>query len=946
MSNRLLFTKLKINQVPGYEKGRPEIAEFDPGVNIIFGANGSGKSTTGRALQALLWPSKAGKSDKISGQFELDGQKWDVDLSKQNATWLINGILRDDGPSVIAAEQSKSYYLSLRDLLMDEDEDLAQRIADEMVGGYDISGAARKLNFGKEPPTAGIKECKKLTEVSAQRDNKQKQLQRLVDDASNLDNLKHQLNEAESASKRVKVLDVAIKYAQRRDDFIDKQSTVDACDTRLQKMTGNEKTEIDRLKDMRQNLSDRLKEYETKARTAKTEMEAVKLPEGGIVKSDIDRLSSYVGDLGRLDVEVEAVRKELAGSDEKLAKHRRRIGEAVTDEQLEKIFDPGEWAEQKEHARNAELLRSKRKAQEELKSILLSSKVSSVNEEDADAIEIGTSKLYEWLDAGVTKSSSPVWILVAASLVSACAAFVGQAILAGVLSGAGLVAFLVISRISRPKRDKYESAYKKMPIAQPSQWTRESVLDVLKELRKQAQSLTFNTLIDRRIKELRSIDENLKEEAVKLEMNSKDLQNRLGISVKDDESGMALLAETIKNWREDCNQQLKAQGTYDEVNKQRSDTIGKIKAAIAPYSDGECDDFASAQALTKDLQDRAAKYRDARRELGEAEGQINDATREIENVQSDIEKLFKKVDVDKGDEQELYRLVETREDYLEKCASKEKSKALADSSAAELTVIIEREIEALGSLSIARSLGETRTYFMDVRTDDLVSMREVQDTIANEYKTLSAKITEIETLVNRDKSSRELEAALASVEEARGTLRKHRTDCYASSAGKVLADYIEKMSRNDESAIFKRACFHFDQITRNSYDLQLHNGTFVAKEKNSGETKKLDELSDGTRVQLLLSVRLAFVENQEKGPKLPLFFDEALAITDDIRAPEVGQTIVEIAKTGRQVFYFTAQQDEIKKISECVNGGGISLETFTLNDSGSSNVLDNRAIVT
>ena len=261
-------------------------------------------------------------------------------------------------------------------------------------------------------------------------------------------------------------------------------------------------------------------------------------------------------------------------------------------------------------------------------------------------------------------------------------------------------------------------------------------------------------------------------------------------------------------------------------------------------------------------------------------------------------------------------------------------------------MIIEREIEALGSLSIARSLGETRTYFMDVRTDDLVSMREVQDTIANEYKTLSAKITEIETLVNRDKSSRELEAALASVEEARGTLRKHRTDCYASSAGKVLADYIEKMSRNDESAIFKRACFHFDQITRNSYDLQLHNGTFVAKEKNSGETKKLDELSDGTRVQLLLSVRLAFVENQEKGPKLPLFFDEALAITDDIRAPEVGQTIVEIAKTGRQVFYFTAQQDEIKKISECVNGGGISLETFTLNDSGSSNVLDNRAIVT
>ena len=72
-------------------------------------------------------------------------------------------------------------------------------------------------------------------------------------------------------------------------------------------------------------------------------------------------------------------------------------------------------------------------------------------------------------------------------------------------------------------------------------------------------------------------------------------------------------------------------------------------------------------------------------------------------------------------------------------------------------------------------------------------------------------------------------------------------------------------------------------------------------------------------MQLLLSVRLAFVENQETGPKLPLIFDEALAMSDDDRASRIAQAVVQICKTGRQVFYFTAQQDEVDKMEKCVD---------------------------
>jgi energy-coupling factor transporter ATP-binding protein EcfA2 len=75
----------------------------------------------------------------------------------------------------------------------------------------------------------------------------------------------------------------------------------------------------------------------------------------------------------------------------------------------------------------------------------------------------------------------------------------------------------------------------------------------------------------------------------------------------------------------------------------------------------------------------------------------------------------------------------------------------------------------------------------------------------------------------------------------------------------------------------------------------------------------LDELSSGTRLQVLLAVRIAFVEQQEQGVKLPLLLDETLANSDDLRAKVIIESMTELARSGRQVFYFTAQGDEVAK---------------------------------
>ncbi|MBA7553742.1 hypothetical protein ES705_46341 [subsurface metagenome] len=63
----------------------------------------------------------------------------------------------------------------------------------------------------------------------------------------------------------------------------------------------------------------------------------------------------------------------------------------------------------------------------------------------------------------------------------------------------------------------------------------------------------------------------------------------------------------------------------------------------------------------------------------------------------------------------------------------------------------------------------------------------------------------------------------------------------------------------------------------------------------------------------MLSVRLAFIETQESTIKLPILADELLANSDDIRAKAIIEALIEISKEGRQVFYFTAQADEVAK---------------------------------
>jgi hypothetical protein len=96
---------------------------------------------------------------------------------------------------------------------------------------------------------------------------------------------------------------------------------------------------------------------------------------------------------------------------------------------------------------------------------------------------------------------------------------------------------------------------------------------------------------------------------------------------------------------------------------------------------------------------------------------------------------------------------------------------------------------------------------------------------------------------------------------------------------------------------------------------------FLAQ-RGSEPPRQVEKLSLGERAQLLMAVRIAFLE-QDESTRLPLLLDEAFGTSDDIRTPVIIDTIVEIAREGRQVFYFTTRIDEISKWAVRLESAGV-----------------------
>ena len=115
---------------------------------------------------------------------------------------------------------------------------------------------------------------------------------------------------------------------------------------------------------------------------------------------------------------------------------------------------------------------------------------------------------------------------------------------------------------------------------------------------------------------------------------------------------------------------------------------------------------------------------------------------------------------------------------------------------------------------------------------------------------------------------------------------------------RTLLDDVERaFEAEHEPSVLRRARDVFAEVTAGAFALRLRgDGTFIAHDVRQETARELAELSSGTRMQLLLAVRLAWIEAQEQGGEtLPLFLDEALTTSDEKRFAVMAQSLERLA---------------------------------------------------
>ncbi len=156
--------------------------------------------------------------------------------------------------------------------------------------------------------------------------------------------------------------------------------------------------------------------------------------------------------------------------------------------------------------------------------------------------------------------------------------------------------------------------------------------------------------------------------------------------------------------------------------------------------------------------------------------------------------------------------------------------------------------------------------------------------------------------------------AAALADQAQAILASIRLDAEryvrAKLAGRVLRDEIERYRKENQGPLVKRASECFAVLTRGSFgglrtDFNEKDEPVLAGIRPSGERVHVEGMSNGTRDQLYLALRLASLEKyMESSEPMPFIVDDILVDFDDERSEAALSALAKLAlKT--QVILFT-----------------------------------------
>lgn len=916
MSESLRFEELHVRRSPGFEQEGFTLVELSPGINLIHGPNGAGKSTTARAVARLLWPVLAG-SERVSlrGRFRLAGAEWSVDLDGSRVQYQRDGV-QAPAPILPSGEGHQRYHLSLHDLLRVKDEGFAAAVARESAGGYDVRQSGEVID-PRAPVSRRNALSDAVTSARAAYDDAVARQQELRAQEAELTQLRISFQAAEAAQRRVTVLQTALEHARARE--ADEAARVELARFAegMERVAGGEYERLCRLRDTVRKIEEERREAEKVAAEARSRAETLALPDEALREELLRGLES---DLARLEAAEHAVERARSAHLKALARKDSaavRLRGAVDAERLASA-DLSSIREVATFASRANALASRRDAVESQLAAL------GADSDAADLADLnaGMQFLRCWLrepapgaDAVPPHSGwGRIVGIAAAAVLVALGVLLGSAgqpvyWLAALLGLASLALILWPGSPAMDARAVHQREYEKLRLDAPEAWQPGPVETLLEALEDRAAAARAAGVRHARRHGLEQELARIVEEERRCDGERERIAARLGVAPPDTSPvELAWISETLVRWQE-AHDEAAAEGVaLTDAERSVAELTESLRARLDPLGYAELGTIGALAGAIHAFGERRRALQTEREKLANAEASLRRLQDDREGRETEIAQLFEALGLDADSDDTVKSWCDERSEY----------RRVHEASRRAETVLaaVRSRLDASGA---EEALSTLPPHEVQAQVDLEMESASKRDGLARD-------ITATETRIAEAKRSHNVEEALERLEYAREELRRAREKEARSAVAQELVDALERATRDQHlPAVFRRAREIFTRITHGRYELRLAQEEvpeFTAFDHIDRQGRRLEELSSGTRVQLLLAVRIAFVEQQEQGVMLPLLLDEVLGNSDDERARAIMEAAVELAREGRQIFYFTAQADEVARWRMLLADGG------------------------
>ena len=906
-------------------------ADLGPGLNVVVGPNGQGKTTLARALHGALWPETVREfRPSYDARFTVGEEPWDVAVEAGEARYARGGEAVDRLALPDVSYRSR-YLLSLNDLVVDDGQPFADAVRRDAAGGVDLSLARAALGYRPAAPRQ-LDAARKAQDAAADVRRVRNAQAALKTEAEALPALVARAEAAAEAGERVALLDLLERRAEAHGHAVEAVRLADAYPAPMANVARDTAARYEALADESRRASEALDRARQAAAEASTDLRAhawagSDAPSPTELAARVRALDEATRAVADAERDVAAARAASAHAAAALRAGGVPDDVALAPDALARVADLA-----------AEAGRTRAQADEMAARLqVLRAHHNRIQPHDADALRRGVDALRTWLaystgtePAKPLLAPGPVWTVAAVLAVVSLAVGVLASpwALLLLLGSAGLawVAFtlgqkpLVAENPSARARESYEL----LRLDRPAEWTAVHVEQTLAALDRQSAAQDVRRLWRERIDEVeRSVGE-LEGTVAEVEAREMELSAELGLRVPRGAEGLLVLTHQLVASDAAERAQAVAEGVLAQAVAARDTALAAVNALIAGVPLAPARDAAEAAAAVTTVAQGVSARDTLRRASAVANAEVDGAAAAHRAAQDALDALLQPLGITGFDSAAVARLCAAFDEYHDARTAASRAAALADEAdrTARAHPLFDTAATALGLSDIALRRDEAR-HIAAGRDGHLEAAARTRER------------------VDQARSSDALAAATARHGAALDALEADYDDTADAIVGDALAHFVEEDTRDEHlPRVFGRARDHFAAITADRYrlDFDADQGLFLAFDTSTERTLALDALSSGTRLQLLIAVRLAFAEVQEVGFRLPLLVDEALATSDDDRAASVIDAVLGLCRgadgapeSGRQVVVFTSQAEEAARwVRHAGAPGGVACTVVAL----------------